>query len=152
MTSNEAIRRLVRERAQYLCEYCHSSKEASAAQFAIDHILPRSLGGSDRLENLALACQRCNGYRYNFTTAIDPHTQAIVPLFNPCRQSWAEHFMWTADGLSMVGTSPISRATCDRLDVNDARHNDGAIVTARRLWVKGGWHPPVDDPRQQADA
>ena len=34
MTSNEAIRKLVRERAQYLCEYCHSSEEASAAQFA----------------------------------------------------------------------------------------------------------------------
>jgi 5-methylcytosine-specific restriction endonuclease McrA len=56
MTGNEAIRRLVRERAKYLCEYCHSSEEASAAQFAIDHILPRSLGGADRLENLALAC------------------------------------------------------------------------------------------------
>ena len=36
MTSNEAIQRLVRERAKYLCEYCHSSEEASAAQFAIE--------------------------------------------------------------------------------------------------------------------
>jgi 5-methylcytosine-specific restriction endonuclease McrA len=133
MTSNEAIRRLVRERAKYLCEYCHSSEEASAAQFAIDHILPRSLGGSDHLENLALACQRCNNYRYNFTTAIDPHTQTIVPLFNPRTQPWAEHFMWTANGLHIVGTSSIGRATCYRLDVNDDRHNDGAIVTARRL-------------------
>jgi len=150
MSSNAAMRRVVRERAQYLCEYCHSAEEASAAQFAIDHILPRSLGGLDNLENLALACQRCNGYRYNFTTGIDPDTQAIVPLFNPRTQHWAEHFMWTADGVSIVGTSSIGRATCYRLDVNDARHNDAAIVAARRLWVKGGWHPPVDDPRQRA--
>ncbi len=135
MTSNEAIRRSVRERAKYLCEYCHSSEEASAARFAIDHILPCSLGGSDCLGNLALACQRCNGYRYNFTTATDPDTQAIVPLFNPRMQQWAEHFMWTADGVRIVGTSPIGRATCYRLDVNDERHNDGAIVTARKLWV-----------------
>ena len=149
MTSNEAIRRLIRERAQYLCEYCHSSEEASAAHFAIDHVLPRSLGGSDHLDNLALACQRCNSYRYNFIMAIDPHTQAMVPLFNPRTQPWAEHFMWTADGLRMIGTSPIGRATCSRLDVNDERHNAGAIVTARRLWVQGGWHPPEDDPRQR---
>jgi hypothetical protein len=39
MTVREATRKLVRERAKYLCEYCHSSEEASAAQFAIDHIL-----------------------------------------------------------------------------------------------------------------
>jgi hypothetical protein len=30
MTSNEAIRRLVRERMPYLCEYCHASEAASA--------------------------------------------------------------------------------------------------------------------------
>jgi hypothetical protein len=115
--SHAVIRRVIRERAQYLCEYCHASEEASAAQFAIDHILPHSLGGSDHLENLALACQRCNGYRYNFTTALDPHTQAIVPLFNPRTQQWAEHFLWTADGVRIIGTSPIGRATCHRLDL-----------------------------------
>lgn len=148
MSINEAIRQVVRERAQYLCEYCHSSEEASAAQCAVDHILPRSLGGSHHLDNLALAGQRCNSYRYNFTTAIDPHTQTLVPLFNPRTQRWAEHCVWTADGLSIIGTTPIGRATCNRLDMNDACHNDGAIVKARRLWLQGGWHPPADDLRQ----
>ena len=32
----------------------------SASRFTIDHITPKSLGGSDELENLALACRRCN--------------------------------------------------------------------------------------------
>ncbi|WP_228061538.1 HNH endonuclease [[Phormidium] sp. LEGE 05292] len=62
MTISNNTRQLVRERANYLCEYCHSLEEASAAQFAIDRILPQSLGGSDQFSNLALACQRCNGY------------------------------------------------------------------------------------------
>lgn len=127
MTSQDALRLFVRARAQSLCEYCHSSEEASAALFAMDHILPRSLGGADHLANLALACQRCNGYRDNFTTAVDPQTQAMVPLFNPRTQSWAEHFVWTADGLRILGISPVGRATCHRLDYNDERHNDGAI-------------------------
>ncbi|MFM6252251.1 MAG: HNH endonuclease [Dolichospermum sp.] len=83
MTVNERIKKLVRERAKFLCEYCHSLEEASAALFAIDHIIPQSLpGSSDDPDNLALACQRCNGYRYNFTTGIDPETGDLIPIFN----------------------------------------------------------------------
>ncbi|CCI01742.1 HNH endonuclease [Microcystis aeruginosa] len=37
----------VRARANYLCEYCHSSEEISAALFEVDHIQPKSLGGKD---------------------------------------------------------------------------------------------------------
>ncbi|WP_281256888.1 hypothetical protein [Candidatus Chloroploca asiatica] len=35
-----------------------------------------------------------------------------------------------------------------RLDLNDDWHNDGAIKRARRLWMRGDWHPPPDDPRE----
>jgi HNH endonuclease len=143
----DRTRQLVRKRAKYRCEYCHSLEEASATQFTIDHLVPRSLGGSNESDNLALACQRCNGHRYNFTTGIDPQSQTVVPLFNPRQQEWSDHFCWTQDGLEIVGLSSVGRATCDRLDLNDARQNDGFIRTARSFWVKGGWHPPVDDPK-----
>lgn len=147
MSINRAIQGLVRERAKFLCEYCHSSEEAGAAQFEIDHILPKSLGGADDSDNLALACQRCNAYRYNFTTGLDPQTQETLPLFNPRKLRWADHFIWTADGLRLIGITPVGRATCARLDFNDDQHNKGAIVKARQLWIKGGWHPPLDDPQ-----
>lgn len=45
MTINDASKKLVRQRAKFLCEYCHSSEEASAALFSIDHIVPQSLSG-----------------------------------------------------------------------------------------------------------
>lgn len=146
MSLNHAIRQQVRERAQYLCEYCHSCEETSAAQFEIDHIHPKSLGGSDELMNLALACQRCNSYRYNFVTGMDPETQQMQSLFNPRQQVWGEHFAWTVDGLRIVGQTPIGRATIERLDLNDDRHNASAIIKARTFWVRGGWHPPLADP------
>jgi hypothetical protein len=146
---NAALRRLVAVRADFLCEYCLMHEDDAVFGCEVDHIISEKHGGPTDAENLAYACTFCNGYRYNFTTAVDPHTQTVVPLFNPRTQQWAEHFLWTADGVRIVGTSPIGRATCSRLDVNDERHNDGAIMTARRLWVKGGWHPPVDDPRQK---
>ena len=39
----------------------------------------------------------------------------------------------------------MGRATCKRLDMNDDEHDEGAIIKARRLWLRGGWHPPVHD-------
>lgn len=57
-------RELIRKRAKYLCEYCHSPEKISATRFTIDHIIPQSLGGSDDIDNLAYACRRCNERRY----------------------------------------------------------------------------------------
>lgn len=144
MVISKEIRQQVRERAKYLCEYCHSSEEASAARFEIDRIQPRSLGGLDTLENLALACQRCNSYRYNFTEGIDPESQVSIKLFNPRLHQWNEHFIWKKGGLVIRGKTPIGRATCDRLDLNDQEHNGRQLL---KLVVFGfravGIHHPV---------
>ena len=94
MSVNEATRQAVRERASYLCEYCHSPERLSANRFTVDHVIPKSLGGADDINNLALACRRCNERRYNFVAGVDPDTQAIVPLFNLRQQQWAEHCIW----------------------------------------------------------
>ena len=140
------IHQAVRVRAQGRCEYCHSPEWVGAARFTMDHLVPRSRGGTDALENLALACRRCNERRYTFTTGRDPVTQQEVPLFHPVREHWAIHFAWTPDGQWIVGTTPTGRATVVRLDLNDERHDDGFIRLSRALWVEGGWHPPAGDP------
>lgn len=150
MSVNRATRNLVRSRDDFICEYCHSAEESSSTLFTIDHILPRSIGGSDELENLALACHRCNNNRYNFVTGTDPETEQEVTLFNPRQQQWSEHFNWSADGLEIRGITPTGRGTCDRLDLNDLYNNEGAIIRARRLWIRAGWHPPSGDPRQNS--
>jgi HNH endonuclease len=148
MAVSDRTRQFVRRRAVYLCEYCHSPERSSSDIFTIDHLLPKSLGGSDEPDNLALACRRCNERRYNFTTGTDLQTGKEVAIFNPRLQAWADHFIWTARGLKMIGTTPIGRATDDRLDLNDEFHNQAFIQEARQLWMQGGWHPPSDDPCQ----
>ncbi|MBW4580618.1 MAG: HNH endonuclease [Tildeniella nuda ZEHNDER 1965/U140] len=148
MSISHAMRQHIRQRANFLCEYCHSSEEASTALFTLDHLIPQSLGGNDNEDNLALACHRCNGRRYNFTDGLDPETQAVVPLFNPRHDQWSEHFIWSADGQLIFGVTSIGRATVERLDMNDNYHDDRSIQRARRLWIRGGWHPPQQDPCQ----
>lgn len=83
MTISFASRQRIRDRANFLCEYCHSFEEASSSLFTLDHLIPQSLGGND----------------------------------------------------------------IERLDMNDERHDDGAIQRARRFWIRGGWHPPAHDPQ-----
>ncbi|MBW4694143.1 MAG: HNH endonuclease [Lyngbya sp. HA4199-MV5] len=149
MTISDALKQAIRERANYVCEYCHSPKRLSANRFTVDHLIPKSLGGSDDFDNLALACRRCNERRYNFVAGVDPETQAIVPLFNPRQQKWAEHFVWLDRGVVVKGTTPIGRATCIRLDLNDTRYSENDSIRAtRRFWLKIGLHPPTDDPKQ----
>ncbi len=83
-----AIKLQIRQKASFLCEYCHFSEEISTARFEIDRIQPRSLGGSDNIDNLALACQRCNSHHYNFIQGKDTDTLNAVNLFHPRQQAW----------------------------------------------------------------
>jgi hypothetical protein len=145
----DSTRQLVRRRGQFRCEYCHSPEAISPDRFTLDHTQPRSKGGTDDQHNLALACHRCNERRSNATTGLDPETATIVDLFNPRQQHWCEHFSWTPDGTEILGQTAIGRATCERLDLNDRRYPlEDSIRKVRQIWVKAGWHPPLEDPIQ----
>lgn len=60
MPISKQIYEIIRHRAKGRCEYCHYPELLSSAPLSIDHIQPQSLGGNDDLDNLALACRRCN--------------------------------------------------------------------------------------------
>jgi hypothetical protein len=147
MPINDEVKQAIQERAKYVCEYCHSSERLSANRFTVEHVIPKSLGGSDEINNLALACRRCNERRYNFVAGVDPETQEIVPIFNPRQQKWEEHFVWIDGGVAIEGMTPIGRATCIRLDLNDTCYPENdSIRETRRFWIKAGVHPPSSDP------
>lgn len=145
MAVTQTTRALVRERAGRRCEYCHADERWQFVAFTIDHVVPRSEGGSDDEVNLALACRNCNERRGNRGTAGDPETGEAAPIFNPRQDVWAEHFAWSPDGLRLVGLTPTGRATARLLDSNDDRHGEAAIRVRRRD-AEDGYHPPPGDP------
>lgn len=106
-----AIKQLVYERANGICEYCQTSDENSGQTMQIDHIDP---DGEDILENLCLACWSCNNHKHKATNATDPETGEIVPLFNPRTQRWSEHFEWINSAILMRGLTSTGRATIER--------------------------------------
>ena len=115
------------------------------ARLEIEHLIPRAKGGTSDESNLWLSCPLCNRHKGDRTEAEDPATGATLPLFNPRTQRWSEHFRWTADGLRIVGLTPVGRATVAALHLDD----DPDAVVVRSFWVLAGWHPPSLGPCDQ---
>ena len=77
------LRRQVAARDRNRCTYCQTSEVNSGLPMTIDHIIPIAQGGSTTLQNLCLACRRCNETKSKRTSAVDPVSGEICPLFNP---------------------------------------------------------------------
>jgi HNH endonuclease len=73
---------VVAERAVYRCEYCHAPETVFNFPFEVEHILPQAHGGSDDLDNVALACHACNLFKSDFETGQDEASQAEAALFH----------------------------------------------------------------------
>lgn len=130
-------RRQIAEWAEHRCSYCRSP-EIVGIPMVIEHIIPLIAGGSSDLQNLCLACYRCNEFKGSRLSAADPLTGIDVPFFHPRQQRWSDHFTWTKDGLHLVGLTACGRATIDVLHLNG-----DWIIQARRIWVIAGIHPPL---------
>ncbi len=114
---NDAKRDQVRLRANARCEYCGLHQDQSPlAALHVEHILPRKHGGSDDLENLALACIDCNLRKSSNVAGYDPETGSLTELFHPRRQKWQEHFV--RRGAWIVGLTAIGRTTVEVLQLN----------------------------------
>ena len=127
-----AVRATVRSRAEERCEYCRLPESAvPALSFHVERIVAQQHRSDDSLDNLALACDRCNAYKGPNLSSLDPETGAVVELFHPRRDPWRDHFQF--DGATIVGLSPKGRATVRLLMMNAPRR-----VELRQTWLANG--------------
>jgi 5-methylcytosine-specific restriction endonuclease McrA len=114
---DKSTRARVRERAGNRCEYCRLHQEDSPlAALHVEHVVAKVHGGSDDLDNLALACIDCNLHKGPNLTGIDPQTNRVVELFHPRRQLWEDHFEWR--GIYLFGKTAVGRTTIRVLNKN----------------------------------
>ena len=132
-----ALRQRILDVAHGRCEYCYTPQEMTLATFHLDHIIPRSAGGTTTFENLCLSCPLCNQFRHGVLRAHDTDTGRLVRLFNPRRDRWRTHFRWSEDGTQIVGLTARGRVTVAVL-----RLNNPIALHARSFWVASGLHPP----------
>ena len=102
----------------YQCVYC-GIRDTS---FEIDHILPRSRGGSNRIANLALACHDCNQQKGAQTAAEWGHPEVEAQAKTPLRDATAVNATRNklVEELAMFGL-PIGTWTGGRTRWNRAR-------------------------------
>lgn len=133
------LQEIIRQEARNQCGYCLAHQQYVPLKLEIEHILPRSKGGTDAQDNLWLACRSCNLYKSAQITALDPLTGEQQQLFNPRIQIWSNHFQWSDDGTIIRGISAQGRASVVALNLNNL-----VAITVRRNWVSAGWHPPSE--------
>jgi hypothetical protein len=130
-------KRAVADRAKGCCEYCWSQALFSPDPFSVEHIVPRSRGGTSELSNLALSCQGCNNRKYTSIEALDRVTGEVMSLYHPRLQPWSDHFTWNQNYLLILGLSPTGRATIEKLQLNRI-----GVINLRRILRAFGEHPP----------
>jgi 5-methylcytosine-specific restriction endonuclease McrA len=132
------VREYLLEKWGRKCVYC----DAQGVPLEIDHIHPRSKGGSDRVSNLTLACRSCNQRKANRDVfeflAKDPkrlariEAQAKAPLQDAAAVNstrWALFHRLKATSLPVeVGTGGRTKWNRHRLNIPKAHALDAACV------------------------
>ena len=137
--SPKELKEFLTNRANGNCEYCKCPAKYSTESYCAEHIIPKSKGEGDDLENLAFACMGCNGRKYNKTEDIDIATGETALLFHPRKDEWNDNFTWNDDTTKMLGTSPTGRTTVDSLKLNRAN-----VQNLRKLLKDAGEHSPEE--------
>jgi 5-methylcytosine-specific restriction endonuclease McrA len=70
---------------EYRCAYCRKTN----VPFEVEHILPRSRGGSNRISNLCLACHVCNRAKGDRTATEFGHASVEASAKRPLRDAAA---------------------------------------------------------------
>jgi hypothetical protein len=125
----------VRARAGGACEYCCLPEALYPGLFVTEHVIARQHGGSDRDDNLAYACARCNLHKGPNIAGLDPGTGELTRLFHPRTDAWDEHFAWSAHVLT--GRTAVGRTTVRVLAMNDP-----VVRAVRAALLLEGVFPP----------
>jgi hypothetical protein len=113
MSLGAETRLLVRQRANFACEYCGVSETDSGGELTIDLFQPQIEGGSNDLANLLYCCNRCNQYKSDYW----PHKPDDPFLWNPRKDPRESHLLPLAEGL-LYPITPVGAFTLKRLRLN----------------------------------
>lgn len=135
------LRRIVRERADHICEYCMLHEDDTYNFCQIDHVISEKHGGLTTADNLAYACAICNRNKGSDVGTLLQGSDDFIRLYNPRSDSWAEHF--TFDGIKIAPLTNIAEATVRILKLNDPNR-----LIERAYLFDIGRYPPLEALRK----
>jgi 5-methylcytosine-specific restriction endonuclease McrA len=128
------LREYLLEKFQRHCAYCGKT----GTPLEVEHIIPKSLGGSDRLSNLTLACHYCNQAKGNQTADEFGHPevsqQAKAPLKDAAAVNatrWSLYQRLASTGLPIeVGSGGCTKWNRRKQGLHKTHWLDAACVGA----------------------
>ncbi|KKW13360.1 MAG: HNH endonuclease [Candidatus Gottesmanbacteria bacterium GW2011_GWB1_49_7] len=128
------VREYLLEKWQRQCAYCGVEN----VPLEVEHIVPKSRGGSNRVSNLTLACVPCNGKKGNQTAAEFGFPEIQAQAKHPLKDAtvvnatrWALYRRLAALGLDIeVGTGGRTKFNRTRQGLPKAHWLDAACVGA----------------------
>src|SRR5438874_5495371 len=86
------LRRVVRERAGGICEYCLIDEADTFLSHEVEHIISEKHGDATAESNLAWACRPCNLAKGSDIASQVPGTGLLMRFYDPRRDKWGDHF------------------------------------------------------------
>jgi HNH endonuclease len=130
-------REVVELRAGRRCEYCRAPQTATGIRYHLEHVFPESLGWSDDVDTLALACPTCNYFKSNHLLGIDEEGSWRVGRYSI-------HGGTSGTNISSSILRPSNskgKTNTGKGTVNRLRMNNSIQLEARRLWVELELYP-----------
>lgn len=162
----------LKARDGHRCAYCRSSEAAEIRQgrsLHLDHLTPKSEGGKDKVDNLILACQRCNDTRHDMSLkewsryaeknmglrfnpdAIQAQAQKALPSMEAAREAQAKVHEGQARDYEKLGQKEVAAAHLKAAAVlrEGRAFNNPASREARKLSMKASEKALVETHREQ---
>ena len=137
------VRQYLLEKWHRTCAYCGET----GIPLEIEHLTPRSRGGSDRVSNLTLACHECNQKKGTKTAAEFEHPEQQAKAKQPLKDAaavnstrWELYERLKATGLPVeIGSGGLTQFNRTQRGLDKAHWLDAACV--------GASTPPLLDTR-----
>ena len=106
-------RQFVRERDGFCCVYCGTTEVDVSSALTLDHVQPRSEGGTNALDNLVYCCHACNEFKGEYWQT-EPNLRLLHPLFDVlaehCREQENGTLLgWTERGINHIRVLHLNR-------------------------------------------
>ena len=115
---SETLRQSIRALYGFRCGYCSVTETESGGQLEIDHFLPQSQGGQDKLDNLVYACRACNAFKGDYWPP--PGASSDLMLLHPRRDDLSANTGSLPDG-RLIGLTKRGWFHIQRLRLNRAQ-------------------------------
>lgn len=128
------------QRDEFACVYCGDSGKGVILE--IDHVVPKSRGGTDAKSNLATSCEPCNRSKTNTMPTDEMIREVLERDQYAVYQSRSSRYMpcsWCGKPVNIDDWEDLRFIDCVTCNKNVCEAFDEGVRTGQRMAARGVW-------------